>query len=117
MPHCIIEHSKELENEIEPKLMINAAHQGALGSRLFEESHIKSRTQAYEHYKTGAKNLRFIHITAKILSGRTIEQKADLSQKILKQFKALVLKKGLSNISVTVDVSTIDRDTYSKVIL
>ena len=83
MPHCIIEYSKELENEIDPKLMINAAHQGALASGLFEESHIKSRTILYQHYKTGTKDLRFIHITARILSGRTLKGPLIKSHKIL----------------------------------
>ena len=117
MPHCIIEYSKELESELEPRLMINAAHQGAVGSGLFEESHIKSRTFGYEHYKTGTNELLFIHITARILSGRKLEQKTDLSQKILAQFKALLEEKGLSAISVTVDVSDMEREAYSKVIL
>jgi len=117
MPHCIIEHSKELDNEIESRLMINAVHQGALDSGLFEESHIKSRTLAYQHYKTGASDLRFIHITAKILSGRTIEQKADLSQKILAQFEAFVINKGLSKISITVEVKDLERESYSKIIV
>ena len=117
MLHCIIEYSQELENEITPKLMINAAHQGALASGLFEESHIKSRTISYQHYKTGAENLRFIHITAKILSGRNLGQKADLSQNILAQFKTLFEGKGLSKISVTVEVSDMEREAYSKVIL
>ena len=117
MPHCIIEYSQELENEIDPKLMINAAHQGALASGLFEENHIKSRTVSYQHYKTGAKDLRFIHITARILSGRTLEQKADLSQNILVQFKVLLEEKGLSAISVTVEVSDMEREAYSKIIL
>ena len=117
MPHCIIEYSQELENEIDPKLMINVAHQGALASGLFEESHIKSRTVSYQHYKTGTKDLRFIHITARILSGRTLEQKANLSQYILAQFKALLERKGLSAISVTVEVSDMEREAYSKIIL
>ncbi len=117
MPHCIIEYSKKLENEVDPKLMINAAHQGALASGLFEESHLKSRAISYQHYKTGAKDLRFIHITARILSGRTLEQKADLSQNILAQFKVLLERRGLSAISVTVEVGDMEREAYSKIIL
>ena len=116
MPHCIIEHSKGLESELEPSLMINAAHQGAMDSGLFNESHIKSRIISYQHYRTGAENLRFIHITARILSGRTLKQKADLSQNILAQFKTLLEEKGLSAISVTVEVSDMEREVYSKVI-
>ncbi len=117
MPHCIIEYSKELEEEIAPQLLINSAHQGALESGLFEESHIKSRAIPYEYYKTGISDLRFIHITARILSGRNLEQKADLSKSILAQLEALLLERKLSSISITVEVCDLQREAYSKVIL
>ena len=117
MPHCIIEYSQELETSITPKLMINTVHQGALASGLFEESHIKSRALAYEHYKTGTSHLRFIHITARILSGRSLELKANLSQTILESFTALIQNNNLSEISVTVEVRDLERETYAKNIL
>ncbi len=117
MPHCIIEYSQQLKNEIDPRLMVNAAHQGAVDSGLFEESHIKSRAIGYEYYKTGANDLRFIHITARILSSRTVEQKTYLSQSILSHFEVLILDMGLSKISITVEVRDLEKETYTKVIL
>ena len=69
MPHIIIEYSQVLENKIDSMLMINAAHKGAFASGLFEESHIKSRVIAYEYYKTGISDLRFIHITQEFYQG------------------------------------------------
>ncbi|MEE9444262.1 MAG: 5-carboxymethyl-2-hydroxymuconate Delta-isomerase [Cocleimonas sp.] len=117
MPHCIIEYSQELKNEIDPNFLINAAHKGAVDSELFEESHIKSRAMGYEYYKTGASDLRFIHISARILSGRNDEQKANLSQKILARFEALILDKGLPNISITVEVNNLEKESYTKVII
>ncbi|HIO96626.1 MAG TPA: 5-carboxymethyl-2-hydroxymuconate Delta-isomerase [Leucothrix sp.] len=117
MPHCIIEYSQDLDKELGSMLMVDAAHQGALASGLFEESHIKSRALAYQYYKTGVNDLRFIHITAKILSGRTIEQKADLSRKILAQFEALIRDKGLSKVYITVEVYDLEREAYAKSVL
>lgn len=118
MPHCVIEYSQQLGVELDPQLMINAAHQGAYASGLFEESHIKSRAISYQYYKTGTNdNLRFIHITARILSGRNTKQKLVLSQKILAQFETFLLDNSLSKISVTVDVRELQREVYTKVIL
>jgi 5-carboxymethyl-2-hydroxymuconate isomerase len=117
MPHCIIEYSQELEANFDPTLMIDATHNGAVASGLFDESHIKSRTVSYQHYKTGTGKLRFIHITAKILSGRSRKQKASLSQHILEQFKLLLIDKGLTSIVLTVEVRDMDKETYSKAIL
>ena len=117
MPHCSIEFSKELEEEIAPQFLINSAHQGALESGLFEESHIKSRAIAYDNYKTGISDLRFIHITARILSGRNLPQKANLSKSILAEFETLLLDRKLTSISITVEICDLQREAYSKVIL
>lgn len=116
MPHCIIEYSQALEKELSPADMIEAAHDGAVASTLFDESHIKSRALPYKDYKTGELDLRFIHITAKLISGRTIEQKLELSNCIQAEFKEVISKKNLSKISVTVDIRDLEKETYTKTI-
>ena len=116
MPHCIIEYSQELEAQLHPSQLIEAAHNGAVASGLFDESHIKSRTLPYQHYKTGTSELRFIHITAKILSGRSSEQKASLSQHLLEHFKLLLTDKALTAITLTVEVRDMDKEAYSKAV-
>ena len=116
MPHCIIEYSKELEKEISPTEMIETTHDGTMASGLFVENHIKSRAIAYEDFRTGEPELRFIHITAKIISGRTIEQKTSLSESIQAQFKGVISEKKLSKISVTVDVRDLQQESYTKTI-
>ncbi len=113
MPHCIIEYSKDLESLVKPTALINAVHQGAVASILFDESHIKTRTRSYEAYKTGISDNAFIHVTAKILSGRTATQKAVLSATILTELKNL----PLVAVVITVQVCDIDDDTYSKIVL
>lgn len=113
MPHCIIEYSKDLESSVKPLAIINAVHQGAVASKLFDESHIKTRARSYEYYKTGISNNAFIHVTASILSGRTIEQKAELSAKILTEFEKL----QLSSVVITVQICDIETGSYAKVVL
>lgn len=113
MPHCIIEYSKDLESRVEPSILIQAVHNGAVTSALFDESHIKTRTRSYVNYKTGASDNAFIHVTASILSGRTVEQKANLSNTILSQLKKL----DLSAVTITVQICDIETETYTKVVL
>lgn len=110
MPHCIIEYSKELEDSIKPLVLIQAVHAGAVASMLFDESHIKTRARDYSHYKTGTSDNAFIHVTARIMSGRTLEQKADLSEKILNELKIL----ELSSLTITVQICDIESESYSK---
>ncbi len=113
MPHCIIEYSQDLEAKIEPQELIKIVHQGAVASKLFDESHIKTRALAYAHYQTGISDNAFIHVTAKILSGRTQKQKAELSKSILSQFEKL----ALSSVTITVQICDIETESYSKMVL
>ena len=113
VPHCIIEYSKDLESSVKPSVLINTVHQGAVASQLFDENHIKTRTRSYEYYKTGVSDNAFIHVTASILSGRTIKQKAELSEKILTQLETL----QLSSVVMTVQVCDIETESYTKTVL
>lgn len=53
MPHCVIEHSINLDSD----LLVEQVFQGALSSGLFEPdgSDIKVRAQGYSSYMTGPK--------------------------------------------------------------
>ena len=113
VPHCIIEYSKDLESSVKPLALINAVHQGAVASKLFDESHIKTRLRSYVHYQTGVGDGAFIHVTASILSGRTVSQKAILSSTILRQLEKL----ELSAVIITVQICDIETESYSKVVL
>ncbi len=109
MPHCIIEHSLDVEQT----QLINAVYQGTLKSELFEDDDIKTRSMAFDNYQTGSVKKSFIHVTAKILSGRTLEQRSMLSQSIMSELKKL----KYSSITLTVEVIEMERDSYAKVTL
>jgi len=106
MPHCIVEHSSNLE----PQPILTAVFQGACESELFEASDIKVRSSSFEHYQTGNVQSTFIHIVLKILDGRTIEQKAKLSELVL----AKLLELAIDGASFTVEVVDIERASYAK---
>ena len=112
MPHCIVEYSKTLESRLSPASLVNAAHQGALASGLFQGPDIKTRAIAYENYQVGDTPSDFIHVSVRLLNGRTTEQKRSLSMHILEQLQSF----NLSELSCTVEVLDIDSLSYSKFI-
>lgn len=113
MPHCIIEYSKDLESSSPPLKLIQAVHHAAIGSGLFETGHIRTRSIAYENFIAGYDVQSFVHVTLRILFGRNLQQKKDLSRRVLGELESM----GLSSISLTVEVSEIERETYAKKII
>lgn len=111
MPHCIIEHSSTIDAE----QLNNKVFLGALNSELFEADgrDIKVRSIAYENYQTGTEKEDFIHVTVRILSGRSDTDKAMLSETVMTQLLSL----SLSSASITVEVVDMDRNSYAKVVV
>jgi len=110
MPHCTIEYAKPLEQQIHPDKLMSLVYQTTVESGLFEADNIKTRCLAFENYLRGDAVLDFIHVTLRILSGRSIEQKRALSEAVLSVLKEL----RLPAVSLTVDVREMNRDTYAK---
>ncbi len=113
MPHCIIEYAKELEQSVSASELIDRVHAGAVACGLFQETDIKTRAVAYEHFRTGTGTAPFIHVSMKILSGRTEQQKKHATQAVLDKLEAL----SVSPLSLTVEVRDMERETYSKRVL
>ena len=113
MPHCIIEYSNEIEKFVKPIQLINAVYQGALKSDLFEDEDIKTRSIAYETYQSGSIKKAFVHVTVKILSGRNVEQKKELSNLILSHLKAI----DFPQILLTVEVVEMEKESYSRLVI
>ena len=111
MPHCIIEYAKDIEPLVAPQKLISAVFQGAAKSQLFaKDSHIKTRAIAYDHYQIGTNKNHFVHVTLKILSGRTSEQRQHLSSLVLNELSLL----KFTDTSLTVEVCDIDKECYAK---
>ena len=107
MPHCIIEHSENFNTNVDD--LISSVFTGAAASELFNENDIKTRTLSYANYQVGKTKSPFIHIAAKILSGRTDEQKTKLSSSILLQMKKL----DLGDYILTIEVIDIHRESHA----
>ncbi|MFT5757172.1 MAG: 5-carboxymethyl-2-hydroxymuconate isomerase [Alteromonadaceae bacterium] len=111
MPHCIIEYAKNIEHSVTPQQLLNAVFQGTAKSQLFyKDTDIKTRAIAYEHYQIGAKKDDFVHVTIKILSGRTLTQRQHLSSLVLDALSLL----NFNDTSLTIEVIDMEKDSYTK---
>jgi 5-carboxymethyl-2-hydroxymuconate isomerase len=122
MPHLLIEHSaniginsiRSLEREIQNIM------NGVEGD--FEADQCKCRSIAFDAYLIGLPDqstASFIHITLKALSGRSIEIRRNLSQRILEFTHKffLNLKLPTRRCEITVDIVEMERETYTKILI
>jgi 5-carboxymethyl-2-hydroxymuconate isomerase len=112
MPHCIIEYSSEVEASIPAQLLLNTVHEAAVSSRLFSVADIKTRLVPFSQDQVILATANFIHVSVHILSGRTIEQRAQLSALMLKALDKLALE----SISISVNIVELERESYAKTI-
>ncbi len=110
MPHCILEYSQNLEQEVPPVDMLEAIKEACITSNLFSVEDIKLRSVPYKSFMTAGQEDAFIHVMLRVLSGRTPEQKKHLSHLILEA----LIKFSLKDVSFSVEVCDMDRDTYAK---
>ncbi len=120
MPHLIIEHSANikrrsiaaLENKIQE---IMQAQEGN-----FDADQCKCRSLPFDEYFVGhldESESSFLHITLKVLSGRSMEVRKNLSQKIMEfvqKFHA-DLKLPTKRCDISIDIVEMERDTYQKI--
>ena len=113
MPHCIIDYSPEVAEQIDIDALIDAVHRGAMESDLFPEYDVKTRALAYPHHRTGQTRDSFVHVALHLLSGRSDAQKAMLSECVLDCIEALLPRV----VSVSVEILDIHRESYRKRVL
>ena len=90
MPHFIIDCSAEIAHEYNEAYLFQELQKVAEASALFNPHDIKVRMNAYPVSTVGGVvDTPFIHVFAHIMSGRTVAQKADLSQRIVERLTAL----------------------------
>ncbi|MCJ8323583.1 MAG: 5-carboxymethyl-2-hydroxymuconate Delta-isomerase [Rhizobiales bacterium] len=106
----MIEYSKNLQKIVEPSNLISAVHQAAIGSDLFDTNDIRTRAMVFEDFQIRADKHHFIHVTLRIMTGRTNAQKTQLSQKVLAALKTF----NFSSIILSVEIRDIDQPTYAK---
>ncbi len=109
MPHCIIEYSDDLENKQDIIETVKAINTAIENSELFDNKTIKTRALPIHAYLVGGIKKPFIHITVKILEGRTDSQKQQLSNRLL---QCMTTKYDIEDISV--EIVELDINSYAK---
>ena len=119
MPHIIIEHSSKFdENKI---LTIGKNIQKIIADMPFANFDIdqcKIRGISFQNYQVGSSKIAdFIHISIKILAGRSLEIRQDLSQQVfdwvLKYFQDNMDRGNRFDLSV--DIIEMNREVYKKI--
>jgi len=113
MPHCIIEYSSGIADQVSISDLVEAAYRGALSSGLFPEYDIKTRAFACQHHQAGSTQDSFVHVTVRLLSGRSDEQKATLSERVLAQIEPILATVA----NVGVEICDMDPGSYRKRVL
>ncbi len=90
MPHFVIDCSQSVVEIQNPKDILQAVHEAANNSRLFDEADIKVRLNPFsKDYIVGGKQEDFIHVFANIMEGRNQKQKENLSKQVVKRLKSM----------------------------
>ncbi len=84
MPHFIIEYSSNVEDYVSIQELVDRVHQSAADTGTFPLKGIRTRAVRREQYRyaDGHPNNGFIHITARIGSGRTVQVRQETGRKI-----------------------------------
>jgi len=109
MPHFIIDCSESVIQQKSPDEIMQAVYDVAEVSGLFAEDDIKVRLRPYQYFKLGKNKKDFIHIFGNIMEGRSAEQKANLSKKIIER-----LNEMFPDISIlSINIREFEKATYS----
>ncbi len=110
MPHCTIEYSANITENLPVEQLMHAVYKGANQSELFTATDIKVRACAFDDFYLPGAEQAFVHVNLKILSGRDLSQRKALSESVINQLERL----GIEDATITVEVSKIEKDTYVK---
>jgi 5-carboxymethyl-2-hydroxymuconate isomerase len=119
MPHIIIEHSSNFDEK--KILTIGKNIQKIMGDMPFANFDIdqcKIRGISFQNYQVGSSKIAdFIHVSIKILAGRSLEIRQDLSQQVfdwvLKYFQDNMDRGNRFDLSV--DIIEMNREVYKKI--
>lgn len=114
MPNLVLEYSNSVEERLNVPSLLEDLHHVALKCGLFDASSVKSRTLRCHHWLIGEEgnSVDFIHVSFDLLSGRTQQQKRDLSRQLM----AVLQEKAGHVRSLTVNVRDMDKECFQKVV-
>lgn len=112
MPHIIVEYADKQIDDAKIDSLLMAIHHAVAESGLFEIGHIKTRAYPFRAFTNAGESEPYLHVQARIKSGRDADNKKNLSDVIL----AAISKQALPVAVATVEIIDMDRNTYGKVV-
>lgn len=108
MPHFVLDCSQQILELKSPESIIQKVFDTARSTDLFIPEEIKVRINPFRYYTTGNTDDNFIHIFANIMEGRTSEQKAHLSKRIVSELKAMFPEVPI----ISINIRDFEKATY-----
>lgn len=108
MPHFIIHCSEGITKIHSKKEIMEQVYNQAVGSELFAKGDIKVRVQAFDEFIAGEGSDDFIHVFGNIMEGRTDEQKANLSRRIVSALNGLYPQVPI----ISINIRDFDKESY-----
>ncbi|MDA0152803.1 5-carboxymethyl-2-hydroxymuconate isomerase [Vibrio sp. Makdt] len=114
MPNLVLEYSNSVDERVNIQGLLEDLHQVTLNCGLLDIPSVKSRSLRCHNWLVGDEedSVDFIHISFELLSGRTEEQKRELSRSLMQ-----ILQEQASHVrSLTVNIRDMDKSCFQKVI-
>lgn len=108
MPHFVIDCSERIITSKSPEEIMKNVFNTAKSTQLFDTGDIKVRINPYKYYNIGGTKNDFIHVFANIMEGRSINQKQQLSKKIVSNLKMMFEQVPV----ISINIRDFEKDTY-----
>ena len=113
MPHIIVEHSSEVNDKIKVSKLNEILHKNVCENENFKPASVKTRSTEVNNVIIGTgENNNFIHVTVKILPGRSEDVKKSLSEELFLSLKDFVTNSGFEIEALSVEI--LNLGTYKK---
>ena len=111
MPHCIIEHSKNLDSIVSEPQFLSSLFDIIADTKLFDPQAIKLRSMAYSNIYLGSNHEDFLACNLHILAGRPEESRKALAHDI---HAFLISSFNNHAVSLSVNIVEMNPATYIK---
>jgi len=85
MPHFILDCSENVFEKHAEEQILEQVHLVPNATQLFSEDDTRVRVNPFRKYLVGNKRDDFLHVFAYVMEGRSVEQKANLSKKVVQR--------------------------------
>ena len=100
MPHFILDCTESILKIQEPQKVIQEVFETAVSTGLFERNDIKVRLNPFKYSLVQGGDSDFVHVFGNIMEGRTQEQKAELSKRIVSKLNELFPEVPIISINI-----------------